>query len=84
MALAPNQALHVCFCLPKSLDNQDVGGKVVCFHIKESLFTKDASKMHHCLRLPDGENTSVSKPAAFASNILGKFMWHVKNYSVLK
>lgn len=74
MALAPNQALHVCFCLSKSLHNQEVGGKVVCFHIKGCLFMEDASRMHHCLRLPDGENSSVWKPAAFASNILGKFM----------
>lgn len=74
VALAPNQNLYVCFYLPKSLQNQEVGGKVVCFHIKGSLFMKDASKRHHCSRLPDGENSSVWKPAAFASSILGKFM----------
>lgn len=74
MALVPTQALCVCFYLPKSLQNQEVGGKLVCFHFKGSLFVKDASKRHCCLRLPDGENSSVWKPAAFASNILGKFM----------
>lgn len=83
MALGPNQVLHVCFCLPKSLHNQEMGGKVVCFHIKGSLFIEDASKMHHSLRHPDGENSSVWKPAVFALNILGDYVV-VNNYSVLK
>lgn len=74
MALGPNQALHVCFCLPKSLHNQEMGGKVVCFHVKKSLFMEDASKMHHSLRHPDGENFGVWKPATFPSNILGNYV----------
>lgn len=90
MALKPNQVLHVCFCLPKSLHNQEMGGKVVCFLIKESLFIEDASKMNHSLRHPDGENSSVWKPAVFASNVLGncvasKELFHIEMnvYSLL-
>lgn len=74
MALGPNEVLYVCFCLPKPLHNQEMGGKVVCFQIKESLFIGDASKMHHSLRHPDGENSSIWKPAVFASSILGNYV----------
>lgn len=32
------------------------------------------NKMHHSLRHPDGENSSIWKPAVFASNVLGNYV----------